>query len=134
MRFATLGPEGSCHENAVLNYLSHHSIEESDLVLVEDMLDGLELLRAGGVDYLVQCSAHLNVHLVTEKYHPQLIVTDTFIFPTKEIVLLERLSAERPTTLGLVKATEGYLGDIAYDEFVYETTKPVVGKGLLEGK
>lgn len=134
MRFVTLGPTGTCHENATRRYLEYHGLAEAEIVLSPDVLEGLEDVRAGRADYLVQCSAHLDVHLVTEKYIPEIVVTDTFMYPTKELVLLEDAAVEHPRTLGLVKATEGYLGDLSYPHIVYEPSKPVVGEGLLAGK
>jgi hypothetical protein len=133
-RFGTLGPTGSCHENATKSYLAFHSVKDAEIALCMSLLDGLEDLRSGNLDYLIQCSAHLDVHLVTEKYYSELFVTDTFIYPTKELVLLEREGVANPRTLGLVKATEGYLDGIKYEHVIYEITKPIVGAGLLAGK
>ena len=134
LRFGTLGPAGSCHENATKNYLGFHSVKGADIVLCMSLLDALEDLRSGKLDYLIQCSAHLDVHLVTEKYYSEVFVTDTFIYPTKELVLLERASVASPRTLGLVKPTEGYLDGIKYEHVIYEISKPIVGAGLLAGK
>ncbi|MBE6051442.1 MAG: hypothetical protein E7214_12530 [Clostridium sp.] len=134
MKVVTMGPKGSCHENAVYKYMKYHEIDEFEVIFVMDFLDGLEMIKNDEADILVQCSAHLTVHTVTEKYCNEIKVMDTFIYPTKDIVLLENKNIEKPKTLGLVKATEGYLGDIKYDEIIYETTKPIVGKGLCEGK
>ncbi|TPG68276.1 hypothetical protein EEL31_06870 [Brevibacillus laterosporus] len=134
MKLVTLGPQGTCHENAVRHYLNYHRLENFEIILITDFLEGLELVYAGQADYLVQCSAHPHVHLITEKYFQKVKVMDTFIFPTKELVLLENTEVEHPQTLGLVKATEGYLDGITYPEIIYEPSKPVVGAGLLEGK
>jgi hypothetical protein len=134
MRFATLGPAGSCHENATRKYFDYHAIAGAEIVLCSAIMDGLEEVRAGRADYLIQCSAHLDVHLVTEKYHSEILITDTFMYPTKEIVLLENAAVERPRTLGLVKAAEGYLGELTYPHIIYEPSKPVVGEGLVAGK
>lgn len=134
MRFLTLGPEGTCHENALKNYLAYHSISDAKITFISDFLEGLDMVRDGQADYLVQCSAHLSVHLITEKYCNEIFVTDTFIFPTKELVLLEDARVEHPQSLGLVKATEGYLGDITYPNIIYEVSKPIIGKNLVLGK
>ncbi|MDJ0838628.1 MAG: hypothetical protein QNK37_19075 [Acidobacteriota bacterium] len=134
MRLVTLGPEGSCHENAAAHYLQFHGIRDYRIIFVDDILAGLEMVREGQADQLLQCSAHLTVHLVTEKYRQEIFVTDTFIFPTREMVILERQDIAKPGSLGLPKPTEGYLDDLSYPELVYETTKPVVGRNLLAGK
>jgi hypothetical protein len=133
MRFATLGPKGTCHENAVKNYLGYHQLGDSEILLIDDFFNGLEMIRQKKVDYLVQCSAHPTVHLVTEKYYEEIFITDTFIFPTKDLALLEDVRIENPRTLGLVKATEGYLGEISYPEVIYEQSKPIVGENLING-
>lgn len=57
----------------------------------------------------VQCSAHVQVHLVTERYHTEVFVIDTFIYPTKELSLLIRRDRAEPKSLGIVSATKGYL-------------------------
>lgn len=135
MRFATLGPKGSCHENALIQYLAYHGIENYEIIFFQNFHDGLEMVRANETEFLVQCSAHSEVHLITEKYFADIKVIDTFIYPTKELVLLENAEVLHPKTLGLVKATEGYLSDdTQYPDIIYEISKPVVGKGLLEGK
>jgi hypothetical protein len=134
MRFLTLGPEGTCHESALKNYLAYHSVSDANITLIGDFFEGLDMVRDGQADYLIQCSAHLDVHLITEKYYNEVLVTDTFIFPTKELVLLEDARIENPQSLGLVKATEGYLGNITYPNIIYEVSKPVIGKNLLLGK
>ncbi len=134
MRVLTLGPEGSCHENAVMAYLKHHQINSYHIEFIYDFVKALEKIRSNEADLLIQCSAHPLVHLVTEKYYKEVSIADTFIYPTKELVLLERLDVTQPKTLGLVKATEGYLDNITYGEIIYEASKPIIGKNLLEKK
>ena len=112
MKFVTLGPEGSCHDNALENYTRYHNIDDIEILFTEDFNAGLELLNQGEADYLVQCSSHPDVSFVTEKYHKEIKVIDTFIFPTKEIALLERIEIKVPKTLGLVKLCEGYLDNM----------------------
>lgn len=133
LRFATLGPSGSCHENAVLRYLGFQGIEGSELRLCLNFDEALEWLRAGEVDFLVQCSAHPNVHLITERYFRQVPVVDTFIYPTKALVLLSRSDVEAPKTIGLVPATAGYIDLSRWETVIEEPSKPVVGSKLLAG-
>jgi hypothetical protein len=132
--FTTLGPEGSCHENAVRNYLRFHELTAAaEIELVLDVDEGLERVRWGESDYLVQCSAHLNVHLTTERYRSEIPVVDTFIYPTREIAVLSQAHVVRPRTLGLAAATAGYVDTAGWEELIYEPTKPVVGRKLLAG-
>ena len=106
--FITLGPSGTCHENALLHYLEFQGIAAYEIVLVEDLLGGIERVRGRPDTFLVQCSAHVQVHLVTERYHTEVFVIDTFLYPTKELALLVRADVADPRSLGIVSATRGY--------------------------
>ncbi|HVZ38579.1 MAG TPA: hypothetical protein VHI13_04835 [Candidatus Kapabacteria bacterium] len=134
MRFATLGPHGTCHENATLNYARHFGIENAEIVLFDDFGTGLELLHDRDVDYLVQNSAHLEVHLITERYFKEISVIDSFIYPTREMVLLERIDVEHPRTMALMPACEGYLDGIEYPETRLVPTKPAAALLLHAGE
>jgi hypothetical protein len=107
--FITLGPAGTCHENALLHYLEFQGITSFDTVLVDDLLEAVVQVRDRPHTFLVQCSAHVQVHLVTERYHTDVFVIDTFIYPTKELGLLVRTDVSDPKSLGIVSATRGYL-------------------------
>jgi hypothetical protein len=79
--FITLGPAGTCHENALQHYLRFQGVTPHEVVLVEDLLAaiGRGRRRLAGVreepnTFLVQCSAHVQVHLVTERYHEEVSV------------------------------------------------------------
>jgi len=132
-KFITLGPQGTCHENALLHYLAFQGIEDFELVLVEDLLGAIERVREEPQTFLVQCSAHVQVHLVTERYHEEVFVIDTFLYPTKELSLLVRRDVEHPRSLGIVSATRGYLDLARFAEIIDEPSKPVVGRHLLAG-
>jgi hypothetical protein len=132
--FITLGPAGTCHENALRHYLEFQSIDDYELVLVEDLLgDGLERLRGRSNTFLVQCSAHVQVHLVTERHHTEVFVIDTFLYPTKELALLVRAEIAQPRSLGIVSATRGYTDLTRWPEIIDEPSKPVIGRHLLAG-
>ena len=49
---------------------------------------GLERVHEEPNSFLVQCSAHPDVHIVTERYRQEVFVVDTFMFPAKEMALL----------------------------------------------
>jgi hypothetical protein len=133
--FITLGPSGTCHENALRHYLDYQGLSDARIVLVDDLLEeGLELLRGKSETFLVQCSAHVQVHLVTERYHEEVFVIDTFIYPTKELSLLVRNDVEHPKSLGIVSATRGYLDLSRFERIVDEPSKPVVARKLLAGE
>lgn len=131
--FITLGPSGTCHENALLHYLEFQGIDDFDVVLEEDLLGAIARVRGRSDTFLVQCSAHLQVHLVTERYHEEVFVIDTFLYPTKELALLVRNDRPNPQSLGIVDATRGYLDLSRFQTIVDEPSKPVVARHLLAG-
>jgi hypothetical protein len=129
----TLGPAGTCHERAVRNYLAFQGIERFEVDFIADFLDGLERIRGREDAFLIQCSAHPKVHEVTERYWREVFVVDTFIYPTKHLVLLSRREVERPRSIGIVPATKGYVDLSSWEEVIDVVSKPVVGEGLLRG-
>jgi len=130
----TLGPEGTCHERAVKRYLEFQGVSEYRIELITDFFDGLELLRETPGGFLVQCSAHPKVHEITEKYWTEIFVVDTFIYPTKHLVLLSRRDVERARSIGIVPATKGYVDLSRWEEVVDVASKPLVAEGLLRGE
>ncbi len=130
----TLGPEGTCHERAVKRYLAFQGVEDYRIELIADFFVGLEMLRETPNAFLVQCSAHPKVHEVTEKYWKDVFVVDTFIYPTKHLVVLTRREVERPRSLGIVPATKGYVDLSRWEEVIDVVSKPVVGEELLAGR
>ncbi|HEX2096825.1 MAG TPA: hypothetical protein VHF50_05590 [Solirubrobacterales bacterium] len=130
----TLGPEGTCHERACRRYMEFQGVEDYRFELITDFHVGLEMLREGDErTFLVQCSAHPKVHEITEKHWTEVWVVDTFIFPTKHLVVLARKEVERARSLGIVPATKGYVDLAQWDEIVDVPSKPLVGEGLLRG-
>ncbi|NRP75782.1 hypothetical protein ILFOPFJJ_06705 [Ensifer psoraleae] len=126
VRIYTLGPARSCHHNATLRYLAFQGIVAPEIVLVDDLVAAAAEAADRGDSYVLQCSAHLNVHLVTEKFRDRLQVVDTFILPTQSIAVVKRKDVREPRTLGLPKPTMGYIDPDAWEELIFETTKPVV--------
>ncbi len=133
IRLVTLGPEGTCHERAVREYMRFQGIEDFEVDYISDFLDGLERIRGRDDAFLIQCSAHPKVHEVTERYWKEVFVVDTFIYPTKHLVLLSRRDVEKPRSLGIVPATKGYIDLSPWEEVIDVVSKPVVGEGLLRG-
>src|SRR5690349_9799972 len=103
----TLGPEGTCHERAVKRYMEFQGVEDYELELTTDFFAGLDRVRENPHTFLVQCSAHPKVHEITEKYWTEIFVVDTFIYPTKHLVLLSRREVEKPRSLGIVPRDQG---------------------------
>jgi hypothetical protein len=129
----TLGPHGTCHERAVAAYAGFQGIDDFEIELITDFLAGLELIRGRSDAFLVQCSAHPQVHKVTEKYWEEVFVVDTFIYPTKALAVLSRRDVEQPRSLGIVPATDGYVDLDEWDEVIPQISKPLIAEGLLRG-
>jgi hypothetical protein len=130
----TLGPRGTCHERAVQRYMEFQGVEDYGIVLITDFFVGLDLLRETPNAFLVQCSAHPKVHEITEKYWTEIFVVDTFIYPTKHLVLLSRREVAKPRSLGIVPATKGYVDLSQWETIVDVASKPIVAEGLLRGE
>jgi hypothetical protein len=132
--FITLGPAGTCHEHALLRYIEFQGLEDAHVDLVGDLLEGVERVRAQENAFLIQCSAHPDVHLITERYRHEVFVVDTFLYPAKEMALLARGDVEQPKTLGIVPAALGYVDLERFDTVVQEAANPIVAANLLAGK
>jgi hypothetical protein len=132
--FITLGPEGTCHEHALLNYLAFQGLEDARVELVGDFVQGLELVRELPDAFLVQCSAHPDVHVVTERYRQEVFVVDTFMFPAKEMGLIVRREVAEPRSLGVVAAAMGYPDLNRFETVIEEPANPIVARELLAGK
>jgi hypothetical protein len=130
----TLGPAGTCHERAAIEYMRFQGVEDFEIELIDDFFAGLERIRGNNTAFLIQCSAHPKVHEITERYWAEVFVVDTFIYPTKALAVLSRREAQRPRTLGLVPATAGYIDPTDWEEIVDVQSKPIVAAELLEGR
>jgi hypothetical protein len=130
----TLGPTGTCHERAAIEYMAFQGVEDFEIDFIDDFFDGLERIRGKDNAFLIQCSAHPRVHEVTERYWAEVFVVDTFIYPTKALAVLSRRDVERPRTLGLVPATSGYIDPADWEEIVDVQSKPIVAAELLAGR
>jgi hypothetical protein len=129
----TLGPTGTCHERAVLEYARFQGIEDYEIEFITDFFVGLEMLRGRDDAFLIQCSAHPLVHKITEKYWTEVFVVDTFIYPTKALAVLSRRDVERPRSLGIVPATEGYVDLSQWERVIPQISKPLIAEALLRG-
>ena len=130
----TLGPTGTCHERAAIEYMAFQGVEDFEVEFIGDFFDGLELIRGKDNAFLIQCSAHPKVHEITERYWAEIFVVDTFIYPTKALAVLRRREVEQPKSLGLVPATAGYIDRADWGEIVDVQSKPIVAAELLAGR
>jgi hypothetical protein len=131
--FITLGPTGTCHEHALRHYLQFQGLSDARVELVGDFMAGLERVRELPNGFLVQCSSHPEVHIVTERYRQEVFVVDTFMFPAKEMGLLVRRDRPQPRSLGVVAAAMGYPDLDEWETVVQEPANPIVARELLAG-
>jgi hypothetical protein len=129
----TLGPTGTCHERAAIEYMAFQGVDNFEVELIADFFDGLERIRGRDNAFLIQCSAHPKVHEITERYWAEVFVVDTFIYPTKALAILSRREIAKPKTLGLVPATAGYIDRGDWEEIFDVQSKPIVAEELLRG-
>jgi hypothetical protein len=134
VNLVTLGPTGTCHERAAIEYMRFQGVENFEIDFIGDFYDGLEMIRGRDNAFLIQCSAHPLVHKITEKYWSEVFVVDTFIYPTKSLAILTRRDIEKPKSLGLVPATAGYVDLDQWDEVIDVQSKPIVAEELLAGR
>lgn len=134
MKAYTLGPDGSCHQNACRAYFEHLDISDYEIALYDDIHHAAQEAVGDQNGIVVQCSAHLNVHLVTEHFRDTLPIIDTFIFPTQHMALLKRKNVALPRSLGIPEPAMGYVNPDDWKEIIFESTKPVVTQNLLAGK
>jgi hypothetical protein len=132
--FITLGPTGTCHEHALLRYLEFQGLTGARVELVGGFDEGLERVHDEPSSFLVQCSAHPDVHVITERYRQEVFVLDTFIYPAKEMALLARRDREHPRTLGIVPAALGYPDLSRWESVTQESANPIVARKLLAGE
>jgi hypothetical protein len=131
--FVTLGPEGTCHERAVREYAAFQGVDDFEIELITDFFVGLDLIRGRDDAFLVQCSAHPKVHEITETHWTEVFVVDTFIYPTKALAVLSRRDVEKPRSLGIVPATEGYVDLDQWEQVIPQISKPLIAEALLRG-
>jgi hypothetical protein len=132
--FITLGPKGTCHENALLRYMEFQGLTDARAELVAGFDEGLERVHQEPNSFLVQCSAHPDVHVITERYRQEVFVVDTFIYPAKEMALLVRANVSDPRSLGVVPAALGYPDLSRWETVIQESANPIVARELLAGK
>jgi hypothetical protein len=130
----TLGPEGTCHERATVEYMAFQGIQDYEIELITDFFVGLDMVRETPGAFLVQCSAHPKVHEITETHWTEVFVVDTFIYPTKALAVLSRRDVEEPRSLGIVPATMGYLDLDEWEEVIPQISKPIIAEALLRGE
>ncbi len=135
IRICTLGPDGTCHDNATRHYMEFQNIvAQSEIVYVKDFTEAVTLLKESRADYIIQNCAHPQVGLLNEKYRKEVFIIDSFLFPTKSMGIIKRKNSKHKNTIGMMPATISYIEKEKWDLIIYETANPLVESGLLEDK
>lgn len=135
IRICTLGPAGTCHDNAVKNYIEFQNIKaQSEIFYVTDFIDAVTMLREESADYIIQNCAHPQVGLLNEKYRKEIFIIDSFLFPTKSMGVIKRKNSHHKNTIGIMPAAINYTDREKWDSIIYEDANPLVEEGLLEDK
>lgn len=136
IRIATLGPEGTCHDNAVKNYIKYQKLVDNNtsITYINNFEDAVVLLKNGDVDYIIQNCAHPQVGLLNEKYRNEIYMIDSFVFPTKSMGIIKKKNWKEGRNLGMMPATINYICKEEWNDLIYESSNPLVEQGLLEGK
>ncbi len=135
IRICTLGPEGTCHDNAVRNYIEFQNIKaQSEVVYVADFTDAVTMLKEKRADYIIQNCAHPQVGLLNEKYRKEIFIIDSFLFPTKSMGIMKRKNSRHNNTIGVMPAAINYTDREKWDSIIYEDANPLVEEGLIEDK
>jgi hypothetical protein len=131
-RIITLGPQGSCHENALKNYLKIRSLN-ADIDFTIDFMDAAEKLAKGEFDYIFQASIHSTSSSIIERFRHTVRVCDAFVWPTQELALIHRVGTS-PKTIALPEPTKHYADLSVYENIIFEPSKPIVLQKMLDGK
>lgn len=133
INFVTLGPEGTCHENAVKLYASKNHIEEYKISFIYDFCDSVSLCQQKN-SLIVQNAAHPQVSIMMERFRDRISVIDTFIAPTKEMGIIKRkYPVKGDRSLSLMPAARHYIDDSKWQNMNFEISNPIVLRNLLQG-
>lgn len=135
IRICTLGPEGTCHDNAVKKYIEFQNIAaQSEIVYVGNFVDAVTMLKEKRADYIIQNCAHPQVGLLNEKYRKEIFIIDSFLFPTKSMGVIKRKNSSHKNIIGIMPATINYTDREKWNSIIYEASNPLVEEGLVEDR
>jgi hypothetical protein len=134
IRIATLGPEGTCHEEATRQYCAFQGVNRFEIQFVEDFLEAVDQVKRNESDFIVQGCAHPMVSAVIERDPQAVVMIDSFLYPTKELALMTRVGVETPKVLGLMPVTAGYTDISSWPTHRHERSNPIVAKKFVDGE
>lgn len=134
MKIATLGPAGSNHDLNTRRYIDFHGLDGAQVVFIEDFLVGVEMMRRGEVDLMIQVCAHHHVAETIELHHNEVFLIDSFIGRTHPMGLLTRADVESPVSVGYIPPTAGYFDPSRYRTQVHTLSNSDTARRLLAGE
>jgi hypothetical protein len=135
VRFATLGPAGTNHELITKRYLAAQGVSDYEIRLVLSFRDAVTMLKAGEVDYILQCAVHPEMPQTLGENFRTVFAIDCFISPSQELAVLTRAEVEHPERIGLLMpANEKYTDLSRWKTKVPYPSLPLIVDGMLAGK
>ena len=91
---------GTNHELVTQRYIEFHRLN-AEIVLIEDLFEGLVMIDKGEAGHLVQVAVHPDCADVVARGHCEygIHIMDTFISPSRELAILTRREVEVPRFL-----------------------------------
>jgi hypothetical protein len=135
LKVATLGPSGTNHELVTKRYLAFQGVDSAQIVLCESFAQGVAGLKAGAVDYLIQCAVHPDMPQTLGRNFKDIYAVDCFISSSKPLAILTRREVRTPTSIGvLLPANEHYTDLSRYERKISYSSLPIIFDKLLEGE
>lgn len=135
LKVATLGPSGTNHELATKRYLDLHKVRAYEIVLAESFAQAVQSLKAGEVDYLVQCAVHPETPHTLGSNFKDIFAVDCFISDSKPLAVLTRRDVKMPKSIGvLLPANEHYTDLSRWERKVSYPSLPNIFVKLRQGE
>lgn len=135
VRMATLGPAGTNHELVARRYLDFHGAGTEGLRLAGSFREAVALLRAGEVDFVLQCAVHPDAPETLGGNFREVFAIDCFISDSRPLAILTRADVVAPRSIGLVMpATESYADLGRWQEKRPYASIPLAFADLLAGR
>jgi hypothetical protein len=131
---ATLGPAGTNHELVTRRYLTQLGVLDFDLQLLLSFAEAASRLKAGTVDYIVQCAVHPATPQTLGANFRDMYAIDCFISDSKPLAILSRSDVAQPRSIGvLLPANADYTDLSRWERQVSVPSLPLILELLLAG-
>ncbi len=135
LRVATLGPAGTNHELVAHRYLARLGVRRYEVVLIATFDDAVTNLRAGAIDFILQCAVHPATPSTLGANFRDIFAIDSFISDSRELAVLTRRDVANPESIGvLLPANEKYVDLSRWKSRVSVPSLPLIFERLLAGE